>query len=200
VQQVLAHPGEITLLAIGPLTNLALALQKDERIIQAVREVVVMGGAFSVRGNVTPSAEANVHADPEAAARVFDAGWPLTLVGLDVTERCLTNRAFMQALGQAADPAVRLLGRIFPVYEEYHRREYGLDGGTYIHDPAAVAYVLDRTQFRTVRGRVRVVAEGPHTGRTVLDRSVQQGVCRVCTDVDAGGVLEYLKAHLIGQL
>lgn len=197
VRQVLAHPGEITLLAIGPLTNLALALQKDERIVKAVREVVVMGGAFNVAGNVTPSAEANVHADPQAAAQVFNAGWPLTLVGLDVTERCQTDRAFMRALGQAQDPTVRLLGRIFPVYEQYHRRQYGLDGGTYIHDPAAVAYLLDRTLFRTVRGRVTVEAEGPHPGRTVLDGSVKQGACRVCIDVDAARVLDALKVHLI---
>lgn len=197
VQQVLAQPGEITLLAIGPLTNLALALQKDERIVRAVREVVVMGGAFSVAGNVTPSAEANVHADPEAAAQVFAAGWPLTLVGLDVTERCLTSRTFMQALARAPDPAVRLLARIFPVYEQYHRREYGLDGGTYIHDPAAVAYVLDSTLFRAVPGRVRVVTEERHLGRTVLDRSVEQDTCRVCIDVEAGRLLDYLEAHLL---
>src|SRR5258708_35105475 len=83
----MAEPGEISLVCTGPFTNLALAVQQEPRIVGAVREVVVMGGTVQLPGNVTPVAEFNVAADPEAAAIVFDQTWPVTMVGLDVTNK-----------------------------------------------------------------------------------------------------------------
>jgi inosine-uridine nucleoside N-ribohydrolase len=87
IETVRAHPGEVTLVALGPLTNLALALRRDPEIAGKVERVVVMGGAVACRGNVTEWAEANIWHDPDAAAEVLSARWPATLVGLDVTER-----------------------------------------------------------------------------------------------------------------
>src|SRR2546426_10720650 len=87
IERVMAAPREITLVPIGPLTNIALALRKEPRIAEHVREVVIMGGALRVPGNVTPEAEFNIYADPHAAHIVFHAGWPIRLVSLDVTNK-----------------------------------------------------------------------------------------------------------------
>ena len=101
VDMVMASPGEITLVPLGPLTNIAIAYALEPRIAQNVREVVLMGGAAGVVGNVSAVAEANIHNDPEAANIVFHAGWPLTMVGLDVTEKTMMDRAYLDALAAA---------------------------------------------------------------------------------------------------
>jgi inosine-uridine nucleoside N-ribohydrolase len=129
VELVRAHPGEITLLAIGPLTNLALALRAAPDIADLVAEVVVMGGAFGEDGhggNVTPFAEANIHNDPEAAAEVLSAAWPVTLVGLDVTTLCVLPKAAIQALTESS--AGRFVDAVTRGYVEAYGRFDGLDG------------------------------------------------------------------------
>ena len=105
VERVLDAPGDVTLIAVGPLTNLALAVRLEPTIADAVREVVVMGGAVTVPGNTTPLAEANVANDPEAARIVFHAGWPLTLVSLDVTLRVIRTPEEVEEI-RAASPAI----------------------------------------------------------------------------------------------
>jgi purine nucleosidase len=90
IATALADPGEVTLVPIGPLTNIATAIRREARLVENVREVVLMGGAYT-RGNSTPAAEFNVFVDPEAAAIVFEAGWPLTMVGLDLTHQALAT-------------------------------------------------------------------------------------------------------------
>ena len=94
----MAHPGEITLVPVGPLTNLALALELEPRIVQHAAGVVLMGGAATVNGNVNPAAEANIWHDPHAADRVFTAGWPLTMVGLDVTMSTQMDEGYLTSL------------------------------------------------------------------------------------------------------
>jgi len=89
VEMIMKNPDEITLVPIGPLTNIALALRIEPKIAKLVKEVVIMGGAATVRGNVTPVAEANIWQDPHAASIVFSAGWPLTMLGLDVTTKVI---------------------------------------------------------------------------------------------------------------
>lgn len=107
IEKVMQSPGEITLVAIGPLTNLALALRKEPRIARAVREVYIMGGALRVPGNVTPTAEFNIYCDPHAAHAVFHAGWPLRIVSLDVTRQVsLTPTDFAQ-LATSLDGSVK---------------------------------------------------------------------------------------------
>lgn len=98
IEKIMRNPGEITLVPIGPLTNIALAVRREPRIAQHVREVVIMGGAVRVPGNVTPSAEFNIFADPHAAHVVFHAGWPLRLVSLDVTTRVSMHRQQVETL------------------------------------------------------------------------------------------------------
>lgn len=120
IERVLAAPGEITLVPIGPLTNLALALRREPSIAQKVREVVIMGGAVRVPGNITPAAEFNIYADPHAAHAVFHAGWPIRLVSLDVTTRVLLARdqvaAWTQGAGKVKTAMREMMAYYFDVF------------------------------------------------------------------------------------
>ena len=162
------HAGELTLVAIGPLTNLALALQHDEALVDHVREVVVMGGAFGTHGhtgNITPVAEANMANDPHAADQVFAARWPVTLVTLDVTQEVLLDTAYLDALGRDGGEEGAFIREISVFYEEAYRSRTG--GGIFSHDASAIACALDRSAFRMRRGPVRVVPDGIAYGQTI---------------------------------
>ncbi|HEV7650606.1 MAG TPA: nucleoside hydrolase [Actinophytocola sp.] len=162
---VSAHPGEVTLLAVGPLTNLALALRLRPDLDTLVERVVVMGGNALVPGNATPAAEANMRSDPEAADVVFGARWPVTMVGLDVTHRVNLRGADIDRLTGAPTPAGRHLARALPLYRSFFERTNGLDG-IYVHDPTAVAYLLDPSAFTVSRWPVRVETQGISRGKT----------------------------------
>ena len=162
------HPGELTIVAVGPLTNLALALQHDPTLVDRVRQVVVMGGAFGVnghRGNASPVAEANVINDPHAADRVFTAAWPLTIVGLDVTHEVLLSTDYLAALGRDGGEEGAFIWRITRCYEDFYNRRTG--GGIYSHDASAVACALDAEPFALRHGPVRVVTDGIAAGQTI---------------------------------
>ena len=133
------HDGELTLVAVGPLTNLAQALALDPELPKRVPRVVVMGGAFGTLGhggNVTPVAEANVYCDPHAADIVFGAAWPVTVVGLDVTHQVLMDTTYLDALGREGGTEGRYLRDITRPYERFYRQRTG--GGIYAHDASAV--------------------------------------------------------------
>ena len=126
IETVRAAPGEITLVATGPLTNIALAVQREPRLADWVREFVIMGGSAG-RGNVTPAAEYNIWADPEAAAAVFRAGWTVTMLGLDVTLRTGANEAVLRRMGELGPLGTQLL---LPALEQYRSvREPGGPAG-----------------------------------------------------------------------
>ncbi|MFM4721254.1 nucleoside hydrolase [Aeromonas bivalvium] len=169
VETVQANPGEITLVTIGPLTNLAMALVHAPEIVTQVKQVVVMGGAFGVnghRGNVTPYAEANIHDDPEAADRVFTAPWPLVIIGLDVTQQSFFSGAYLDALRDEAGEPGRFLWDVSRFYLRFYSERIGLDG-CHVHDPSAIAYVIEPTLFTLREGPVRVVKDGPAIGHTL---------------------------------
>jgi len=210
VELINASPGELTLLALGPLTNLALALRADPDIATRVRRVIVMGGAFGWsgrRGNVSPVAEANVRNDPDAADAVLAAAWPVTMVGLDVTTRCVLTHDDALRLARDGGEAGQFLWEISRNYEELYRRYDGLDGCC-LHDVAAAACVLDPILFTMSRGPIRVVTEGIAIGQTI-QRSEQftfppsdwdHGPAQLaCQNVDAarlvGLYLDTLIAH-----
>lgn len=199
VESVMACPGEITLVPIGPLTNLALALQLEPQISMKIKEVVLMGGAATVPGNASPVAEANIYHDPHAASIVFAAGWAVTQVGLDVTSRCIMTRAYLDEIGQADNPASELLVRMLPFYQEFHANTYSLDGGIYTHDFSAIAYVLDPSLFRTESWPLYVETDGRCAGQTIPDRRSQWGnlpVINVCLEVDTSQLTALYKKHL----
>jgi uridine nucleosidase len=161
----MAAPGEITLVPIGPLTNIALALRLEPRIAKHVREVVLMGGNALVPGNTTPAAEANVHDDPEAADVVFGAEWPVTMVGLDVTHQAVMTAEHLDAYGKSSNPMAQHIARIVPFYREFLKTHYDLDG-IHVHDSTAIAYVIDPTAFETKQWPIRVETQGFSRGKT----------------------------------
>jgi inosine-uridine nucleoside N-ribohydrolase len=168
IELVHQFPHEITLVPIGPLTNIALAISKDPSIVPLVKEVALMGGAIS-GGNATAAAEANIYNDPEAARVVFEAGWPLTMVGLNVTEKTLFTRADLSRLakthGRENDFAVGVLKFMVDL-----AGKLGADG-TPMHDPLAVGSVIDRSLITTQEMRVDIETRGEHTrGETVASR------------------------------
>ena len=138
---VRSHPGEVTIVAIGPLTNVALALGADPAFPKMVKQIVLMGGSLT-GGNVTPAAEFNFYVDPEAAAAVFGSGVPITMVGLNVTEQVQLNETHVQRLEAAGNPSSRALARIARSSLASMRRQ-GYKGGFSMHDPLAVSVLLD---------------------------------------------------------
>ena len=117
------QPGEITLVPVGPLTNIALALMLEPRIVERVAGVVIMGGAGAVNGNVNPAAEANIWHDPHAADRVFTAGWPLIMAGLDVTEKTVMDEPYFASLRSSRTG--EFIYDISRFYLEFHRQVTG---------------------------------------------------------------------------
>lgn len=165
IEQVMAAPGEITLVPIGPLTNIALALRLEPRIAQNVKEIVLMGGNALVPGNSTPAAEANIKDDPEAADVVFGAGWPVTMVGLDVTTKASMSDQQLQAYVRSSSPMARHIARITPFYMEFSKRVNGV-GGLLVHDSTAIAYLLMPDAFTTKSWPIRVETQGMSRGKT----------------------------------
>jgi len=199
VDTVMANPGEITLLPLGPLTNIGLALLLEPAIAQNVREVILMGGSAYDRGNASPAAEANIFNDPEAAALVFNADWSLTMVGLDATHRCVMTQAYLDYLYQARNPATEFIQKILPFYQRFHDSIYAMDGAIHTHDPSAVAYAIDPSLFATRQMPVYVETEGRCAGDTVPDPQGEwkkAPLTNVCLDVDAERLLALYQARL----
>ena len=169
IDTVMAHaPGEVTLVPTGPLTNLALAARKEPEIVERVREVVLMGGGVH-EGNATPVAEFNILCDPEAAAIVFDAGWDVVMVGLDVTHQALATPEVAARVGELDSPVSRFVGQLIAAFGRAYRDVQGFDAPP-VHDPCAVAYVIDPAIVATRRAGLTVELAGGHTtGMTVAD-------------------------------
>ncbi|GAA3230670.1 nucleoside hydrolase [Nonomuraea helvata] len=184
VDTLKAAPGEITLVAVGPLTNVALAVRREPRVVEWARDLVIMGGSFT-RGNHNPAAEFNILADPEAAAIVFGAGWTVKMLGLDVTLTAVVTSDVLDRM--------RSLGRLGELLLAPAAQFYGVvtaDGGPAIHDACAVAYVLDPSLFTCVPAVVNVETAGLYTrGMTVTDFKVtaQDANALVATSMDVKG-------------
>jgi purine nucleosidase len=192
-------PGTITLCALGPLTNIAVALAKTPEIAGAIHELVVMGGAGFELGNVTPAAEFNIHFDPHAAAIVIDSGIPITMIPLDVTHRLPSTPArlaALRALGNRSGPAVADLLSAF----ERNRRAKSGSRPRALHDPAVIAYLLRPELYQGREVNVAVETQSPLTiGMTVVDWwgvTGRKANVRFMNTVDAGGFYELLTEKL----
>ncbi len=191
IETLRADPGEVTLVAIGPLTNVALAVLREPRIVDWARGLTILGGSYT-RGNFSPAAEFNIAADPEAAAIVFGAGWTVTMIGLDVSRAAMATEAVaarMAAMGRlGADlliPCVRFYGMITA------------DGGPAIHDACAVAHLIDPSLITLEPAVVDVETAGRFTsGMTVTDFNLRGRApnALVGTSLDVGRFWDLLLA------
>jgi inosine-uridine nucleoside N-ribohydrolase len=204
IDHVLRTPGEITVVALGPLTNVALALAAEPRVAHAVRQIVLMGGAVLTWGNVTPAASANLYNDPEAARIVYRSGAPLVQVGLDVCRPTVISATHLARLQQAVHPAVGLLLRITPFIQEAYRRRgiaAVVGGGVQYNDVVCMTYVLRPDLFRIRRLAVDIETQGSLTaGATVADFDGHWGRpanVDVALEVDASGVADVFAETLL---
>ena len=199
IDTVRANPGEVILAPIGPLTNIALALEIDPGIVDLIKKIVLMGGAVSVAGNISPVAEANIYHDPHAADIVMQASCPVVMVGLDVTEQVIMTPQYFEEIYKVENPVTKLIKRILPLYQEYHDRFRGMGGRIHTHDPSAIAYLIDPNLFKTESVPVFVETEGHCKGKTTADWHKQwesRVDTEVCMEVNSSGVLDLIKERL----
>jgi purine nucleosidase len=192
IDVVMSSPGQITLCPIGPMTNVAVALIKEPRLAENLREIVFMGGAAFVPGNITAVASFNFFADPHAAQVVLSCGASMTMFGLDVTRKAKITPEICDRIGQGnlvAQTVVRML------------TSYGAADPS-LHDPCVIAHLIDSTLFRGVDALVAVECCSPLTvGQSVAARTPRNLAgrapnCRVITDVDSDRLFELLAARL----
>ena len=168
IEMVHRYPHEITLIPVGPLTNIALAVSKDPSLAFLVKDIVIMGGSIS-GGNVNGAAEANIYNDPEAAQIVFNAGWMVTMVGSDVGERTLITRKYLAELQSSHGPESDFIAKIADFY--LTRSEKSGYSGAAMYDPLAVGIALDSTLGTLKEMHVDVETKGEFTrGETVANR------------------------------
>jgi purine nucleosidase len=216
IQMVHAAPHEITLVPVGPLTNIALAVEKDPSIVPLVKEVVLMGGSIS-GGNVNAAAEANIANDPEAAQIVFQAGWPLTMVGLDVSNKTVFTQNHLDQLGKTHGPINDFIYQVAKFLVDLSAR-YGFPG-TAMYDPLAVGVAIDSTLVTAPEMHVDVETRGQFTrGETVanrqgyIERNVLHGDhyvieeldkvapnAKVCVEVDAPRFIQLYLSRIEGK-
>ena len=169
IDTVMAHPpGSITLVPTGPLTNIALAVRKEPRIVERVHEVVLMGGGYHV-GNAGPVAEFNIRVDPEAAHVVFNEPWPVTMVGLDLTHQALATPEVAEQVRAVGTTPAQFVLELFAFFTASYREDQGFEFPP-VHDPCAVAYVIDPSVLTVRKAPVDIELTGSLTlGMTVAD-------------------------------
>lgn len=169
IETVMTHePKTITLVPVGPYTNIALAVRKEPRIVERVKSVIVMGGSYT-RGNITPAAEFNVYADPEAADVVFRANWDVTMVGLDLTHQALATKELQDRVRAVGGPISEFVLDIWGFVTMTFADLFQLAAPA-VHDACCVAAVIDPSVFTTEKADVRVELNGRWTkGMTVAN-------------------------------
>jgi len=191
--------GSITLCALGPLTNLALALIREPRTAPRIREIVLMGGGFFEGGNITPAAEFNIYVDPHAADVVLKSGVPIVMMPLDVTHKAMTTAKRTAEIRNLGTSVGRAVADMLEFYERFDEEKYGSDGGP-LHDPCVIAYLLKPELFRGRNCNVVVETASELTmGMTVID---WWGVTKrpknatVMRDIDHDGFFRLLTERL----
>lgn len=188
------YPNEITLLMIGPVTNLALAIRKDPSIVPLIKRVVSMSGSFHFPGNASPSAEYNVFCDPHAYEIMIKAGFDLTIVPLDVTYQCIFQPRHIQAMAGAREDLVKFIDDSTRFYMEFHDEYQQIDGCA-INDPLAAALLIkpDLVKYRDYNVTVELV--GSHTfAKTTADHFNTTGLtpnAKVAMEVDVDAFMDF---------
>ncbi|MBO6900350.1 MAG: nucleoside hydrolase [Rhizobiaceae bacterium] len=194
-----AEPGEITLCPLGPLTNIALALQKEPAIAPRIREIVLMGGGFFEGGNITPTAEFNIYVDPLAADIVFRSGVPITMMPLDVTHKALSTAARVEAFRNIGNRVGTAVSEMLSFSERFDEEKYGTDGGP-LHDPCVIAWLIRPELFSGRDCNVEIELQSELTlGMTVVDWWRVTGRpknAHFTKDVDADGFFALITERL----
>ncbi len=213
VDQARKHPGEITLVAVGPLTNLALALEKEPELPKLVKQLIVMGGAVDEPGNVTPLAEANFFNDPHAADRLLAHDWPMVVVGLDVTHKVMISDTHLARLRDEAGVTGDFLWRSSRFYVDFYASKGAAKDASErqcaMHDAAALVYLVEPDAFSLVSGAARVIDSGIASGQLALDQKGYQYATNdwadratgnaACMAVDAERVLDSFLDNIINH-
>lgn len=196
VDTVMSRPARsVTLAALGPLTNVALAMAKEPRLAAHLAGIVLMGGAQIEGGNVTPAAEFNIYVDPHAARRVFTSGAEITVLSLDVTHQALIRRAWLDEVRGLGTKVGEAFAGLLGFYERYDEEKYGTDGGP-LHDPMTIAWLLKPELFKGKVVNVEIeTTPGLCFGQTVVDRWSVTGRPKNATwitHVDADGFFDLI--------
>ncbi|KAJ7565419.1 hypothetical protein O6H91_02G059600 [Diphasiastrum complanatum] len=173
VAKVQEFPGEVTVVALGPLTNIAKALELDSNFPKKVKDIFILGGAFFVNGNVNPAAEANIFGDPEAADMVFTCGANITVIGINITHQVVMTGREIEELGKCNSKFGKYLCKALPFYYDYHLRSYNTDA-IYLHDPTTVVAAIDPSLLTYAEGVVRVQQEGLCRGLTLFNSTTKK--------------------------
>ena len=205
VRTVMASPGEITLVVLGPMTNIALALALEPDLASHVKRVVAMGGVLQVMGNVSPVASANILGDAHAADIVLGTDWNVILVPADTTRQVRVTDQWLAHVRANGGKQGRFIHDISRFYRDFYRKG-GVTDGFYNHDPTAMAFVVDQSLFKTEQRAIRVVTDGISIGDVVAAKEMHYQVAgpwfgiplaTITTEVDADGVMQMLEAALI---
>ncbi|MBX0326335.1 nucleoside hydrolase [Oscillochloris sp. ZM17-4] len=199
IREVMAAPGEVTLVAVGPLTNVALAMRKEPRLAGSLRELIYMGGAFRIEGNASPLAEFNVYADPHAAQIVFTSGAPITIMPWDITRGVRITDVHIGRLLERGGPIAHFVAESTRYYMEMHRVRLGFAGCS-LNDPAALAlaYVPELAVTRPVNVEVELSGE-LSVGKTVADflgKTDRAPNVRLVEQFDGEGFVEHFLTRI----
>ncbi|XP_078158549.1 uridine-ribohydrolase 1 [Carex rostrata] len=205
VDKVSEFPNEVSILALGPLTNLALAIKRDPGFAKKVKKVVILGGAFFCAGNVNPAAEANIYGDPEAADIVFTSGAEIVVVGINITTQVSFSDADLSEIRNTKGKNAEFICNICKFYLDWHVKSDGFNG-IFLHDPVSFAALVRPDLFTYKKAVVRVETQGICMGQTLMDQGLKlwntsnpwtgYEPISVAWTVDVPGVLAFLKGLL----
>ncbi|BAT85847.1 hypothetical protein LR48_Vigan03g241000 [Vigna angularis] len=206
VEKVSEYPGEVSVLALGPLTNLALAIKSDSSFASKVKRIVILGGSFFALGNVNPAAEANIYGDPEAADVVFTSGANIVVVGINITTQVQFTDADLLQLKESQGKYAPFLSEICKFYRDWHVKSDGVHG-IFLHDPVSFVALVRPDLFTYQKGVVRVETQGICVGHTLLDQGLKiwntsnpwtgYSPVSVAWTVNVEGVVDYIKELLM---
>ncbi|CAM8912167.1 unnamed protein product [Rhodiola kirilowii] len=208
VDQANKFPGQVTVVALGPLTNIATAMQLDPEFAQRIGQIILLGGAFGVNGNVNPAAEANIYGDPDAADIVFTSGANIFAVGINVTHQVVLTDTDRAKLSKSNGRFAQYLNQILDVYFAYHRDAYNTEG-VYLHDTTCIAAAINPSLITFTEGVVRVQTTGIMRGLAVFYNKQKRFAevtewsdkpsVKVAVTVDAPAVINLLMERLMSS-